>query len=72
MVTKKKLIKKEDLMGGLLIAGVTSMFYFMLTFQAPTPQNGQTHSGKTIRWLLPTNCLSMFDHVVGLALNGLK
>ena len=33
----------------------------------PTPQNGQTHS-KTIRWPLPTNCLSVFDHFVRLVL----
>ena len=32
------------------------------------------HSHKhiqTTRWLLPTNCLSVFDHFVGLALKGL-
>ena len=33
-----------------------------LTLEAPTPQNGQTHSN---------NCLSVFDHFVGLALKGL-
>ena len=27
---------------------------------------------QTIHRLLPTNCLSVFDHFVGLALNGLK
>ena len=27
---------------------------------------------KQIRWLLPTNCLSEFDHFVGLALKSLK
>ena len=27
---------------------------------------------QTIRWLLPTNCLSVFDHFVELALKGLK
>ena len=27
---------------------------------------------QTIRRLLPTNCLSVFDHFVGLALKGLK
>ena len=27
---------------------------------------------QTIRWLFPTNCLSVFDHFVGLALKGLK
>ena len=26
---------------------------------------------QTIRWLLPTNCLSGFDHFLGLALKGL-
>ena len=27
---------------------------------------------QTIRWQKPTNCLSVFDHFVGLALKGLK
>ena len=27
---------------------------------------------QTIRWQQPTNCLSVFDHFVGLALEGLK
>ena len=27
---------------------------------------------QTVRRLLPTNCLSVFDHFVGLALKGLK
>ena len=27
---------------------------------------------QTIRRLLPTNCLSVFDHFVGLALEGLR
>ena len=27
---------------------------------------------QTIRWLLPTNRLSVFDHSVGLALKGLR
>ena len=27
---------------------------------------------QTIRRLFPTNCLSMFDHFVGLALKGLR
>ena len=27
---------------------------------------------QTIHWLLPSNCLSVFDHFVGLALKGLK
>ena len=25
-----------------------------------------------VRWLLPTNCLSVFDHFMGLALKGLS
>ena len=33
-----------------------------LTLSASTPQNGQTHS----------NCLSVFDHFVRLAFNGLN
>ena len=40
----------------------------ILTLQAPTPQNGQTHLNNCL--LLPTNCLSVFDHFVGLALEG--
>ena len=27
---------------------------------------------QTIRWQKPTNCLSVFDHFMGLALKGLK
>ena len=27
---------------------------------------------QTIRWQKPTNCLSVFDHFVGLALKGLN
>ena len=27
---------------------------------------------QTIRWLLPTNCLSVFDHFMGLVLKGLR
>ena len=32
-------------------------------FKRTTPQNGQTHSN---------NCLSVFDHFVGLAFKGLR
>ena len=39
----------------------------VLTFKAPIPQNGQTHS-KTFK----TNCLSVLDHFVKLALKGLN
>ena len=42
----------------------------LVILKAPTPQNGQTH--KTIRWLFPTNCLSVFEHFVGLALKGIR
>ena len=53
--------------------------YLRQTQKAPTPQNGQTHSNnstvakhtQTIR-LLPTNCLIVFDHFVGLALEGFR
>ena len=49
----------------------TRTIKFLAVFQeileAPTPQNGQTHS-QTIRRLLPSNCLSVFDHFVGLTL----
>ena len=40
--------------------------FIKLTLYSPTPQNGQTHSHN-----LPTNCLSVFDHFVGMALKGL-
>ena len=33
-------------------------------------QDNSLAVAKTIRWLLPTNCLSMFDHFVRLALKG--
>ena len=40
------------------------------------PFKRQTHKmvkhTQTIRRLLPTNCLSVFDYFVGLALEGLK
>ena len=42
----------------------------LLTLLAPTPQNGQTYSNN--RRLLPMNCLSVFDHFVGLAHKGLN
>ena len=41
-----------------------------LTLQVPTPQNGQRI--QIVHWLLPTNCLSVFDHSVGLAIKSLK
>ena len=37
------------------------------TLYAPTKQNGQTHSNNS-----SANCLSVFDHLVGLALKGLS
>ena len=36
----------------------------------PQPNKMVEHS-QTIRRLLPTNCLSVFDHFVGLELKGL-
>ena len=41
----------------------------ILTLLAPTPQNGQTNSNNLV---LPTNCSSVFDHFVRLALKGLN
>ena len=41
----------------------------VLTIKVPTTQNGQTHS--VCRKQL-TNCLSLFDHFVGLVLKGLN
>ena len=38
-----------------------------LTLEAPTSQNGQTHSNNLL-----TNCLSVFGHFVGLVFKGLK
>ena len=46
-----------------------------LTLYAPILQNGQTHlniSSEMLHFILPTNCLSVFDHFVGLVLKGLK
>ena len=37
-----------------------------------TPAHKMLKHTKTIRRLLPTNCLSVFDHFVGLALKGLR
>ena len=41
-----------------------------LTLSAPILQNGQTHSNNSSA--LSTNCSSVFDHFVGLALKGLS
>ena len=35
------------------------------------PQKLVKHT-QTVRWLLPTNCLSVFDYFVGLAFQGLN
>ena len=42
------------------------VIFHVLTLEAPTPQNGQTL--KQFVGKLPTNCLSVFDYFVGLAL----
>ena len=42
---------------------------FFLSFYVTTPQNDQT---QTIRQLLPTDCLSIFDHFVELGFKGLN
>ena len=39
-----------------------------LTLSAPIPQSGQTHSNNLS---LPTNCLIVLDHFMGLVLEGL-
>ena len=46
---------------------IFTMKPFSLTLYAPTPQNGETHSSN-----LPANCLSVFEHFVGLACKGLN
>ena len=54
-----------------------SWFYegeIVLTLQAPTSQNRQTHSNSLLLTnclSVPTNCLSVFDHFVGLVPKGL-
>ena len=50
----------------------TSIFHSILTLQAPTPEDGQTHSNNSSANEQPRNCLSMFDHFVGLAVKGLS
>ena len=42
-----------------------------LTFNKRKPHKMVKHT-LTIRRLLPTNCLKLFDHFVGLALKGLS
>ena len=42
----------------------------LLILYTPISQNSQTHSNKFSK--LPTNCLNVFGHFVGLALKGLK
>ena len=44
-----------------------TMFIFLLTLYTSTPQNGQVHSNT----LKQTNCLSLLDHFMGLALKRL-
>ena len=39
---------------------------------APPPPKKMVKHTQTIRRQQPTSCLSMFDHLVGLALKGLK
>ena len=46
---------------------------FLYMFMNPLSVNSTKWSNiQTIRWLLPTNCLIVFDHFVGLTLKGLK
>ena len=44
--------------------GAIELVSFVCVAVAPTPQNGQTHSNNS-------NCLSVFEHLMGLALKGL-
>ena len=44
---------------------------WILTRYTPTLQNGQTHSNNSSA-IWAKNCLSVFDHFVGLALKGLR
>ena len=52
------------------------VLFMLLTRKNFLPLKRQPHKmvkhTQTIRWLLPTNCLSVFDHFVELALKGLK
>ena len=50
----------------------TSIFHSILTLQAPTPEDGQTHSNNSSANEQPPTCVSMFDHFVGLAVKGLS
>ena len=43
-----------------------------LTLKAPISQNRHTHTLKQSVDKLPRNCLSVFDHFVGLALKGFR
>ena len=43
------------------------MVFVNLNPLSPNPTKGQTQNGQT---LLPTNCLSVFNYFVGLALKG--
>ena len=50
--------------------------FFVFNLVATLPFKRQPHKivkhTQTIRRLLPTNCLSVFDHFLGLALKGLN
>ena len=59
-----------DLLLIMPLTGFYMMGKLILTLQAPTP-NTLKHT-QTIRWQQPMNCLSVFDHSVGLALKGLN
>ena len=42
-----------------------------LALEAPTPQNGQTHSNNSNCLSVFNHFMELFNHFVGLALNGL-
>ena len=48
---------------------ISQLCWRYLTLQAPTPQNGQTHSNNSLA--VADELLSVFDHFVELALGGL-
>ena len=47
----------------------TGLYLLKINTLSAIPQNGQTHTKNSF---LPTNCMSVFDHFVWLALKRLK
>ena len=61
-ITQASLIFSDWLLR-MSFTGISHKYSFNLSFRAPTLQYNQTQS---IRRILPTNCLSVFDHFVEL------